>query len=439
VQLGSGGIHWHACWHFLPLLPPSLWVCAGLAAWLRLCPRPDDTDESRRGRFGRLEGVMKSLSIPCWLAVTILLHFLEPRFHDYFGLALCLGLAALGTQRDLFLGFWFALMFLPIVRVFCQHIHFLYAMPPAAIIMAEAMETLWLSLRGRPRLTWARSALAGLFAVVAMDQALNVYGAYRVNRAIYGGIDVVADWFVRKVPAGAAIVTNVIHGEEIKWHSGNHMEIYWTTAAGICDPSRAVNQPDQFERMLARRGNRPIYFLDVDFDYTPDKAFNHRHKYIHQAEVENRDLGVVHFTHTRYPFVDPLRYLVPRMYQPFLGAPDLDNDFARKCSVDHPFCHEIYAIYHVYEVTGSRLTPRLEGPVQLTEKGVDGFNIVRVGLGYHAHPQDEGVFDLEKFRWHGYSIQFSGLTLESVHDQIRAWRRRGSEEEAMPPGEGNDR
>jgi len=438
VQLGGDGIRWHASWHFLPLLPPSLWVCAVVAGLFRLRPEADDGNEPNRGWLDRGEAVLKALSIPCWLAALIVLYFLEFRFHDYLGFTLCLGLAALGFRRDLFLGFWFALMFLPILRVFCEHIHFLYAIPPASIIMAEAMETLWFTLRGRPVLTWVRPALACLFVVIAGDQALNVYGAYRVNRAIYGGIDVVADWMVRKVPQDAAVVTNVIHGEEIKWHSDNHMEIYWTISSGICDSSRAVAQPDEFQRMLSRRGNRPIYFLDVDFDYPPDKAANHRHKYVHQADVENRDLGIVHFTHTRYPFLDPLRYLVPRSYLPFLGAPDLDNDFARKRSVDHPFCHEIYAIYHVYEVIGDRLRPRLEGPVQLAEEGADRFNIVRIGLGYHAYPQAEGSFDLDKFRRHGYRAQFSGLSLQEVRDQIHTGRR-GGEEEATPPGESGTR
>ncbi len=439
VQLGGDGIRWHACWHFLPLLPPSLWVCAVVAGLFRLRPGADeDGNEPNGGWLGRGEAVLKALCIPCWLAALIVLYFLEPRFHDFLGLALCLGLAALGISRDLFLGLWFALMFLPILRVFCEHIHFLYAIPPAAIIMAEAMETLWFTLRGRPVLTWVRPAMACLFVVIAGDQALNVYGAYRVNHAIYDGIDVVAGWMVRKVPKDAAVVTNVIHGEEIKWHSGNHMEIYWTIPNGICDSSRAVAQPDEFQRMLTHRGNRPIYFLDVDFDYTPDKAMNHRHKYVHQADVDSRDLGIVHFTHTRYPFLDPLRYLVPRIYLPFLGAPDLDNDFARKRSVDHPFCHEIYAIYHAYEVTGDRLTPRLEGPVHLTEEGVNGFNIVRIGLGYHAYPQDEGAFDLEKFRRHGYRVQLSGLTLQAVQDRIYAGCR-GGEEEATLPSESRDR
>jgi hypothetical protein len=360
----------------------------------------------------------------------IVLLALQPRYQDYLGLALCLGIAALGMSRNLFLGCWFVLMYAPILRVFTEHVHFLYAMPPAAIILAEAVESLWLRLKALPNLVRVRRALACLLVLIGLDQALNIYGAYRVNHTAYRGIDVVADWFVRNVPKDSAVVTNVIHGEEIKWHSGNHIEVYWTQNTGIPDPRRVVDQPAQIEELLARRSTRPVYFLDVDFDYTPDKGYVHRHKYVHQAEVAWRDRGEIHFTHVRYAFTDPLRYLIPRMYQPFLGAPDLENDFARKRSVDHPFRHEIYASYRVYEVTGSHLKAKLEGPVQLAQQDVNGFDIVRVGLGYHAYPRGEGCFNIERFRWHSYSTQFSGLTLESVREQIRASQRRNGEEEA---------
>jgi hypothetical protein len=429
-QIESGGFRWHAPWHFLPLFPPSLWLYAGLEALIRMWAGCGNADKPRPDWFGRIETAVQRLAIPCWLLSVIVLFVLEPRYHNFLGLSLGLGVAALGIRRDLFLGCWFLTMYVPILRVFTEHVHFLYAMPPTAIIFAESMESLWLRLKGGPILVWARPALACVLVVIALDQGLNLSGAYKVNHTAYHGIDDVADWFTRNVPEGAAVVTNVIHGEEIKWHSGNHIEVYWTLTAGIADPRRAVGQPVQLEALLARRAARPVYFLDVDFDYTPDKGYYHRHKYVHQAEIAWRDRGVIHFTHVRYPFADPLRYLVPRMYQPFLGAPDLENDFARKCSVDHPFRHEIYAIYHVYEVTGSQMKAKLEGPVQLAQEDMDGFNIVRVGLGYHALPRGEGAFDIEAFRRHGYSAQFSGLTLESVREQIRTFRRRGGEEEA---------
>ena len=70
----------------------------------------------------------------------------------------------------------------------------------------------------------------------------------------------------------------------------------------IPDQRRLVDQPAQIEELLARYSTRPVYFLDVDFDYTPDKAYVHRHKYVHQAEVAWRDRGELHFTHVRAEF-----------------------------------------------------------------------------------------------------------------------------------------
>ncbi|MHB1423415.1 MAG: hypothetical protein ACYC3I_09530 [Gemmataceae bacterium] len=356
--LGNGGIRWGAGWHFLPLFPPSLWVCAALEVLVRLRGGCASADKQRNDWFGRVETAVRTLAIPVWLLIVLALLAQEPYYRGYLGAALSMGVAVLGMRRDLGLGVWFVLMYAPILRVFTEHVHFLYAIPPGAIILAESMESLWRRLSAWPTLARLRYALAILLVVIGIDQTLNIYGAYRVNRAAYGGIDVVADWFLRHVPEGSAVVTNALHGEEIKWHSGNHIEIYWTIAAGVCDPRRAVDKPSRLEEILTQRAQHPVYFLDVDFDYPQNKGAYHRHKYVHEAEIDSKDLGVVYFSHVRYPFTDPLRYLIPRMYQPFLGAPDLENDFARKCSVDHLFHNEIYAIYHVYEVTGDRLSTR---------------------------------------------------------------------------------
>ena len=422
-QMGSGGLRWNAAWHFLPLFPPTLLVLAGVESLLRMRAGTGEINEMPRDRLGRIELVLQRLAIPIWLlALSVLLAY-ESRYPGCLGLTLCLVIAALGLRRDPFLGCWFLLMFMPILRVFSEHVHFLYAIPPAAIILGEAMESLWLRLKSRPVLAWMRYALSSVLALMILDQSLNIYAAYKINHTTYRGIDEVATWFVRNVPRDAAVVTNVIHGDEIKWHSGGHIEIYWTITVGIDDPRRAVDEPSQLEKLLAKRDLHPVYFLDVDFDYLPHKREYHSHKYVHQAVVESRDLGVVHRTNFRYPFADPLRYLIPRSYLPFLGAPDLENDFARNCSAHHLFGNEIAAAYHVYEVTGSKIDLKMDGEVHLAQEGIDGFNIVHLGLAYYALPQGEGAFEVQRFLAKGYSAQFSGLTLQSVRDQIKAFRK----------------
>ena len=375
AALGDG-VRWQAAWHFLPLLPPLLWVCGGVEALAGL-PAASAIAARRPGDWlERLAGGVQVLAVPCWLLL-LLVVLVAPPLQDLIGLVLCLGLAALGMRHDLFLGFWFLLMFVPILRVFTEHIHFLYAMPPAAIILAQAAESLWRRLRTGPHLAWMRPALAGVLALVGADQAMNVYGAYCVNHAAYEGIDAVADWFVRHVPEGTVVVCNVIHGEEIAWHSGNHIRNYWTVGAGINDPSRAVERPAELEALLANRGPHPAYFLDVDFVRPRYKVGYHSHKYVHAMDIDKRNLGVVHITDATYPFFDPLRCLVPKEFQPFLGAPDLVDDFGRGLARGRPFRHEVRAEYHVYEVTGDRVRARIEGPVVLEQEGVEGFNILR--------------------------------------------------------------
>jgi len=141
------------------------------------------------------------------------------------------------------------------LRVFTEHVHFLYAMPPAAIILAEAVESLWLRLKALPNLVRVRRALACLLVLIGLDQALNIYGAYRVNHTAYRGIDDVADWFVRNVPKDSAVVTNVIHGEEIKWHSGNHIEVYWTQ--NTVSPINAASWTNRPRSRSCWRGTAP--------------------------------------------------------------------------------------------------------------------------------------------------------------------------------------
>ena len=182
-------------------------------------------------------------------------------------------------------------------------------MIPAAIILAGAIERLWLRLGpGRP-LIWLKYALAASLTVVIADEAMNFYGVYRVNRATYDGIQDVARWFSHNTPTGSCVVSNVIHGEEIKWHSGGHFENYWTVGAGVCDPSRVVDQPEKLQRLrhigrptrvFARRGFR----LPAVQGRLPPKPLCPPARRSHGTDrTRSPDAG-------RYPFADPLRCLV---------------------------------------------------------------------------------------------------------------------------------
>ena len=351
-SLDMGGLRWHAPWHFLPLFPPLLLVLGVAYAQFESWRRIGQIVGRREGDTWSGWSLVISLGSIAWLV--LVLGMTGWHSHSrFFGLLLCLGLAAIGLQRNIFLAFWFLVSFLPMLRVFTLHIHYLYAMLPAAIILAGTVEQLWLQLGPGRTLVWARYALAGVLLVVIADETMNFYGVYRVNRATYEGIQEVAQWFKQNTPAHSYVISNVIHGEDIKWYSGNHFENFWTIKWGVLDPNRIVNQPEQLRQLWKGRGSRPIYLLDVDFDYLPCMSADHRNLFVHRLHVPLREVGLVHHTHGHYPFVDPLRYLVPRDYVPFLGAPDLAPDFyCGRARNGRPFSYEVYADYRVYRLEG---------------------------------------------------------------------------------------
>ncbi len=300
-----------------------------------------------------------------WLALTLglVITGLAPALH---GIVVCLGFAAIGSRRGLFLPFWFLTALLPFLRVFTEHIHYLYTMPPAAIIVAMEIEALvgaaWRAgdpsklSANIPRLRWREAILITAILLLTLDQGLNFVGAFQVNRATYGGMPEVAQWFEEHVPKGAFVVSNMLHAEEIKRYSGGHFENYWTVRLGVSDPSRVVEEPAQLRRLLADRGDRPVYFLNDSFDYWPRQAGYHRHKFAGKPLIPQEPLGLIHQSKTRYFFLDPLRHFVPREYVSFLGAPDLVNDFY--CGLPHHrwlFRYEVYADYRVYRVLGEEI------------------------------------------------------------------------------------
>ncbi len=136
-EMSGDLVRWFAACSFFPLLPPTLWLCAMLSGIVR---QPDSQGPRTVVRLVAvwLPGVLSvSAGVLCWFG------FVQS------GLVCCLIIPALAWQWGLsFLSLWFLLLFLPLMRVYTEHIHFLYAMAPAAIVMAGGFERLWLRLAG---------------------------------------------------------------------------------------------------------------------------------------------------------------------------------------------------------------------------------------------------------------------------------------------------
>jgi hypothetical protein len=298
----------------------------------------------------------------------------------------------------LFLAFWLAVFFLPFLRIFTLHAHLAYPLMPFSIIVAAGAERLWHMTSHQTRLRHvSRSLVALVLGVAICDHLLNVYGSYRTVRAINSGSLRVAEWFQEHIPKDSIVICNALHIEDIRLFSGGHIVPYWAVDTGIVELKRAVETPEKLRALLEQnQSHRNVYFLDVNYNFTPDKVYYHSHKYVRNESVAMENLGLVHTTQTKYPYLDPLRMLTSRSYIPFLGGGDLENDFYRGPAQDGtPFMREIYAEYHVYQVTGTEVAPWDPNiPWSFVEEGYEGFNLFKYDDGYLALAQALGPVDL---------------------------------------------
>lgn len=267
-------------------------------------------------------------------------------------------------------------------------------------MIAVAVENTWMAVwrqQGRRRIL--RVALVLVMAIGIGDHMLQAYGSQRTVYSINDGILSMAQWFKTHVPRGSIVISNALHVEDIRLFSADHILPYWTVGVGTADYRRHLETPQKLARFLQQNhGKHNVYFLDVDFNYTPDKVYYHSHKYVRNENVAMKAIGLIHTTQVRYPYLDPLRVLTPRSYIPFLGGGDLENDFYRGPAQDGtPFMWEIYAEYHVYQVTGTEVAPWDPNiPWRLVEESYKGFNIIEYGDRYIALAQSIGPVDLRR-------------------------------------------
>jgi hypothetical protein len=417
--------------HFLTLYPPILFILAFIAVLLPLWDgRPSvlgqlslmtrDYIQLRSVKINR-----NCLASLIFLGATIAI-CVSPQDESssllwvpVLAFWVCFGFGLLALRRDVFLAWWFLLSFVPFLKLFTEQVHLAYCLLPASIIIVAALEEMWPAMQ-RLRGVIRYAFLTALFVATA-DHFLNPFNSYRVVHSINEGISKVALWFRSSVPPGSIVVSNALHAEDIRLFSDGHVKVYWTVQSGIPRVEDTVAEPRVLEELLKENhGKRNVYFLDVDFDYTLDKANYHFHKYVRNRSVDMKEIGLVHITQVRYPFIDVIKTWVTRSYISFLGAPDLENDFYRGPAQNGaPFTREVYAEYRVYRVIGTKVDlwdPA--GAVQMAQEGYRGFNILELNARYFGIPQGEGAFDLQKVRKKMYSKSFVADGYDEILRQI---------------------
>lgn len=258
-----------------------------------------------------------------------------------------------GWALSSLLGLWMAATLLPFYKVFTEIVHLAYPMVPGSIIVAAGLRECWRAARlleGTSGKLLTR-AFAGIVALLLVDQALNVYGVWYVVQQCNSGMQTVAAALKREIPRGSVVLSNVMHLYDIDRYAGHWVQAYFTMRGGVGGPF--ADTPDTVSQLLQAHPDS-VYLLDADQPYEPGQYMYHSHPLVRAHAVDWIDLGSVHETKAFYPYVDPLDFFVRRPFVPFLGSPDLVQDFYHGRAMDRrPFLREVYVNYHLYRVVGT--------------------------------------------------------------------------------------
>ena len=430
-------LKWHISWHFLSLFPPILLSLILLSFIISIKPLNLIKTRKRRFFFSFLLFLVAFLLVV--YRIYLISIFQDP-IKGFFLLPIVVlivsatlyraQVAVLPPKRHkeykksdiIFLLIWFSLSFIPFLKVYTSQVHLAYVVLPVSILVAGSVEHLWqyvfATRRQLPRLFYLTSFL---IVIVISDHALNLYGSYKVVNGMNEGILTVSDWIKRNLPRDSIIVSNFLHLEDIRLYSDNSFTPFWTVPSGVAG-ERVVETPEKLEKLLKENhGKRSIYFLATEFDYTPVKSRYHPHKYVRGRNVEMENLGIIHTTQVKYPYLDPFKSLTPRSYVSFLGSPDLVDDFYRGSAQNGQLMmREIYAEYHLFKVTGLTVDPwNPFATIYLIQAGYKGFNVLEIDGKFFAIPQGEGspYFD-QSLKEEDFSRFFMADELEEIYSQI---------------------
>jgi hypothetical protein len=316
-------------------------------------------------------------------------------------------------RNDAFLLIFFILTWAPFLKVFNEQVHLAYCAVPLSLLVARQFGRVAGSI---PR----TKALMILTVIVVVDQSINIWSVRQVTRHMYSEIESLANMFVKRFPPGTIVISNALHLEDIRLYSHGRIEP-WGFPGGIPDQRKLITFAD-YEQLFRNRRDHQVLLLDAHLPESDGQRGATRFlAALSDPQLTVEDLGVVGSLHYRYPFIDPLRLLLPVEVATWPGPPDLEFDFYRGPALSgEPMLSEVALEYHLYRVTGF-----VPPPPQLLEEAFAGFNIVGYQGRVYAIPQPEGAFDLARIRQKGYSASFEGSTIDEVKRAVQAYRKAG--------------
>ena len=252
---------------------------------------------------------------------------------------------------------------------------------------------------------------------------VNIVSERQVTREMYKTIISLADRFKEELPLGTVIISNAHHIEDIRFYTDGHIDP-WNSDGAIPDRTHWLKNDvyalqTQLSNWRDRDRDRDVYFLDMRLPQTQGQRGSERiHTFVRDKVIDMEPLGRIASMRYRYPFFDPLRFLLPVLVSKWPGPPDLEFDYYRGPALSGtPFMSEVALDYYLYKVTGDKVI--LWGHPTLLAENFHGFNLVGYNHFVYAIPQLEGAFDIKRIRNNSYSRSFQGPDLETVKHAIQ--------------------
>lgn len=237
----------------------------------------------------------------------------------------------------------FAATFVPFLGLALGEVHLSVVVPALMPMLAAGIREVW----QRMTLPAGRALLAGLLVLGVADQAANLRAARLVQGAIVQTHRQLAGWLVDNTRRGDVVVANFYDHADIFLLSGYWFDPYDTNGSSPLGAERAVDTPERTAALIRRAAGRDTYVLAESHAIYPYQAAYQPHRWLKDPPGRLEPLTETHLR-VSYPYLDPLKLLLPRRFVSFAGYPDWETDFYFDNA--GPFRRVVEARYTVYRL-----------------------------------------------------------------------------------------
>lgn len=336
-------LRFEALSHFVFTLPPLisalgvLGICSVIVAWARRQPRG-----------------LALLILCAFLCVTLcaawgtLFISTHSRPVEWAQLAAVVAISAAGLYVHRLLALWAVATWLPFLVSFNGvEVYMQYALPPFVAILLYFAFHLCRQMYQSTSVTLRTGgcAVAGLLVLACADQALNLNACYQEfgasNDSARALAHVVADYSGDRQPV---IIAHTLLLDDIQYYMATcekkslHLWGYTFVKAVGPDSPAFYGRRDRFMRFVATSPpNWAVFLIDAELSNPTVMS-----GFISELPVPAR---MIHWNRTdvSYPFLDPLKHLIPFEYISYPGTPDLGEYanlesglFHRRVWTSHP-------------------------------------------------------------------------------------------------------